>query len=57
MAGFLQKEFLKSEEEILAPAVQSVSFLSLDDILEKVKEGVLSIDTAENVLSEMRLSY
>jgi acyl carrier protein len=57
MAGFLQKELLQRGEEMQQTAGQLVSILSLDDILEKVKEGVLSIDVAENVLLDMGLSY
>jgi len=53
MAGFLQKELLQRGEEMQQTAVQPVSILSLDDILEKVEEGVLSIDAAENVLSDI----
>jgi acyl carrier protein len=53
MAGFLQKELVKRGGEMQQTTVQSVSIPSLDDMLQKVKEGILSIDEAESVLSHI----
>jgi len=51
MAGFLHKELLKNGGEMQQTAVPSEPVLSLDAILQKVKNGVLSLDEAENALS------